>query len=93
MSDVGDHVGAAVVRHDFVRTLDGLRAPDGADVILAADEQSRRGERLALLVGQVVPVVVDVVVEAQRPAEPGTFEFASVEIEIGLGDQAGMVSG
>ncbi|CKS79807.1 Uncharacterised protein [Mycobacterium tuberculosis] len=33
-----------------------------------------------------MPVVVDVVVEAQRPAEPGTFEFASVEIEIGLGE-------
>ena len=40
-----------------------------------------------------MPVVVDVVVEAQRSAEPGALEFACVEVEIGLGEPVGGLLG
>lgn len=89
MPDVGHHVGAAVVGHDLVCPRYGLGSPGGADIVLTTDEQRGRRQRLAFLVGEVVPVVVDVVIETQRSTEAGAFELASVEVKIGIGEPSG----
>ncbi len=75
---------------DFVRTLDGS-APQMVLTSYWLPMNRAGGARLALLVsfsGRASRV--DAVVEAQRPAEPGTFEFASVKSRSASVNQAGM---